>query len=545
MSTYRTATVGVSKDIGLPHGDRVLRETFLRLCSKAGTPFSYYAAMCMKAGDLDALTSFKIDPFFYTWNRRYEDFELDYQIVAFFKKYRDFKLDINREEVAYDKWLKAETKCREVNSFFRSRWEGKSPPLSFPVEEILYLARRKITEILGTVKPRDISYLRDGCRHGPGGDLDLVRQRASHYEKYRSRGSITAACVEVYDWVFGNDPDYRQDFAHDAKTVSNSKLSFVPKTARVDRAICIEPRWNVYIQLGIGRLIEQRLRRYGIDIQCQERNQESARRAWAEGLATIDLSSASDTISTNLVIDLLANCDPLWLDLILKTRSPYTMYKGKLIRLEKISSMGNGYTFPLETLIFYALSWAATHFARGKTSEVRAYGDDLIVPRAVFSQLVEVLTTVGFSVNTDKSFSSGDFFESCGKDYYRGREVRPFFVSEKVQYLSQFIVLHNQIVDWANRNLEKGYYWSERLSVAGTVIAGIPSHLRNFGPVGLSGVLHAPFERWKLKMRKVDGFLTARVKCLVPKPNRRLGYSERGLLYSKLSGAGGDRKSVV
>jgi hypothetical protein len=326
----------------------------------------------------------QVDPWFYTWSGRYGELELDLQIAGLVKCFRDFNIPgVDREKLAYEKWLKAEGSCRATNQMFRSRWTGSIKPLSHPVEEVYHLVKRKITEIMGTVKPRDMALLRESCRHGPGGDLSLGRRHASPYEKYRSRGAITEPCQRLYDVVFGQDPDYRQDLAHEALIVLASRLSFVPKTALIDRAICIEPRWNVYLQLGIGGLIERRLRRYGmVLIKDQSRNSEFARRAWADGLATIDLSSASDTVSTNLVLDLLADGDPFWLDLIMASRCAYVEYRGKTIRLEKVSSMGNGYTFPLESAIFYAFAWAAARVSGSSTEDITVYGDDIIVPRS-------------------------------------------------------------------------------------------------------------------------------------------------------------------
>jgi len=539
MSAHRTASVGrVAKDIlKTPiRGDKIIRKLFLQLCTRSGTPLANVAYNHFMNGDFDSLTRLSIDPFFYDWNLRYADFELDYQIVSFFRKYQDFDLGINREELAYDKWLRAEGSCKRTNDLFRSRWVGAS---YFPhhVEEVFHLARQKVTEILGTVGPRELDCIRSGVRHGPGADTALRRSNSSGYAKYQTTGTITPACVTLYDDIFNSeDSDRRCDFAHHARTEHDSKLSFVPKTARIDRAICIEPRWNIYLQLGIGDLIAKRLRRYGQDIKCQERNQEAARRAYDHGLGTIDLSSASDSISINLVIDLLSCADPLWYDLLLKSRCHSTLYKGKRIRLEKISSMGNGYTFPLETLIFYALAWAATRYMRADTHTVQVYGDDIIVPRAVFSLLVETLECVGFAVNTDKSYASGSFFESCGKDYFRGREVRPFFVKKSVQTLEDAITLHNQLIAWAGNNqVLPGLLNLQRWLLArGCVLREIPRHLRLFGPTTLSGVFHSDFVEWSAR-RDRHGLEGVWVRAYVTKPVHEYRYGYFGLLYTKLS----------
>lgn len=542
----RVATASKSPDSSFDppvRGDLMVESVFLKLCEKSKTPLGNLAFNLWKEGDFGKLTNLPLDPFFYVWNKRDADFELDYQIACFFKKYQGFDLGIDKEKLAYDKWLKAESRCGEINAVFRSRWMGESH-FSHPVEEVFYLARRKITEILGTVGPRDLDIIRTHSRHGPGADTELRRRDASLYSKYQQQGSITPACAELFDDIFNSEESLssKANFAHDAKYALNSKLSFVPKTARIDRAICVEPRWNVYLQLGIGDLIAKRLRRYGQDIQNQVRNQEAARRAYSENLATIDLSSASDSISLNLVIDLLSTADPYWTDLLLKSRTAYSEYCRRSIRLEKISSMGNGYTFPLETLIFYAFAYATCRFEQADTRQVNVYGDDIIVPRKAYSLLVESLECFGFTVNTDKSYANGCFFESCGCDFYKGREVRPFFVKKKVDRVSDAMVLHNQIIDWAQNNqvLPGLMNHSRWLLAYQCIYRRVPRSLQFCGPLGMSGVFHTEFSRWTISrsstvLHRRRGMEGCYIRALVPLAEKKKVFGYRGLLYSKIS----------
>jgi hypothetical protein len=85
--------------------------------------------------------------------------------------------------------------------------------------------------------------------------------------------------------------------------------------------------------------------------------------------------------------------------------------------------MGNGATFSLETLIFASILDACCGHAR-----YSVYGDDLIVPRDNVARVIMALKYVGFIVNTDKSYTDGPFRESCGKDYYRGTDITPFYL---------------------------------------------------------------------------------------------------------------------
>jgi hypothetical protein len=115
-------------------------------------------------------------------------------------------------------------------------------------------------------------------------------------------------------------------------------------------------------------------------------------------------------------------------------RSDLAEFEGKRLRLQKFSSMGNGFTFPLQTLIFYSLAWAlqpAIEVGPQRPQVAVAYGDDIIVPSDVAPKLAELLRYVGFKVNAEKSFWEGPFRESCGKDYFLGVDVRPWFAKDQ------------------------------------------------------------------------------------------------------------------
>jgi hypothetical protein len=88
------------------------------------------------------------------------------------------------------------------------------------------------------------------------------------------------------------------------RIVAGNRLSFVPKNDKTSRTICIEPNLNMFYQLGLGRLIERRLQRnWGISLDTQPfKNRELARLgSLDDSLVTIDLSSASDSISLRML----------------------------------------------------------------------------------------------------------------------------------------------------------------------------------------------------------------------------------------------------
>lgn len=535
----------LGKDFLLSPGNRIELEVFTQLCELLDTPLSLGAFLRAKYGVYDELTSLGFDPFMATWQGwSRQEFLLTAQICSFFSKYRGFNSGtIDKEAAAFHKWTAAEESCKHVNDVLRRRWGGESLLFPHQVEEVFHLARSKIRRILGTINKDDMSVVRDSCHFGPGSDLSTRGDRVASYEKFRDPGLITPACVDIYDTLFNSDEcDVRADMAQHAGFTSSSRLSFVPKNARIDRAICVEPRWNVYVQLGIGTLIANRLRRVGIDIRDQTRNQSLAALAYDKGLATLDLSSASDTVATNLIVDLLSTSDPLWLEFLLKTRCTHTAYKKTSYRLEKISSMGNGYTFPLETLVFYSLALAANEIAG--TAKSRAYeytsvyGDDIIVPSESSALLIETLSFLGFSVNTKKSFVAGSFFESCGKDYYCGKDVRPFFQKEEVTTVTEAYKLANSITDLAIRFIGCGdFAFGKIFALRGLVIRRIPREYRLFGPTSLGdSVIHTTFDDARPKTVRKRGWSGYYFRAIIPRSRPYFGYDYSGLLYSKLGG---------
>jgi hypothetical protein len=164
------------------------------------------------------------------------------------------------------------------------------------------------------------------------------------------------------------------------KLVKGNSIITVPKNYKTDRTIAKEPCMNIYIQKGIGRCIRKRLKRVGIDLDDQKRNQEGARIGSLDGsLATIDLSMASDTVALELVSFLLPND---WWWALEQCRSPVgVLPSGELVAYQKISSMGNGFTFELESLLFWAICQQVACSNINETDcRILVYGDDIVVP---------------------------------------------------------------------------------------------------------------------------------------------------------------------
>ncbi len=514
-------------DPSTPLPDYDVRGFALRISSRWQSRIASEVRLaCTKADGLRGLCSLAIDPSQYVEST---SFAVDYFLSSAFKKYRGFNLGIDREVAAFEKWLQAEESCRSTNKFFEDFTSGGNP---YPPRVVTLMLRmqRKVSEILGNVP---WSLVRKSCRFGPGSDLSTDGDFTSSYNKFKTPGSSTPYLLDVWPNLFSEDR--REDYLHECQFVRGDRLSFVPKTALIDRSICVGPRWNVFLQLGIGEAISTRLKEAGLDVKLQDRNRELVARAHRSGLATLDLSSASDTVAKLFVSWVIENEE--WRDLIFQSRSPEAVYRGRWFRLEKVSAMGNGYTFPLESLLFYAAA-VATCDELQAVGDIGVFGDDIIVPRSVVPALVELLSYIGFNINDSKSYFNGRFFESCGHDYFDGENVRPFYFKERVSSILDYMVLANQMTDYMRRRPDVA-------SILGLheerkrVINSIPRKALLFGPVGLAGVVHSSFDECSPVSAEQEwatqGWEGWMVKSWTAVPQRFRGNDYTGHLFSKLS----------
>lgn len=366
------------------------------------------------------------------------------QVYALYTKRTGLPVTFDRKAIAIDKFKSSEVLCRETNDIFRLRTRGDFQ-FSHRVESVLQRARLKIQSILG-----DVPALGDlPLRFGPGATTSVPRRTASPRAKLGSLPTCSSELFPLIVPILREMPLWLESLLESfggtprSALVQPGKVQFVPKSAKEERAIVVEPLLNTMCQAGIGSLMARALRRSGVDIKNQKTNQDIARLgSITDSYSTIDLSSASDTVATELVYDLLG-VD--WSSFLSHFRTGTVMLEGTELRLEKFSSMGNGFTFPLETLIFYALAYSATREVGASTALVNAYGDDIVIPSVAHELLSETLTACGFLVNEKKSYSSGPFRESCGADYFHGIDIRPIYLKEtdgKVRVCDLFR-LHN------------------------------------------------------------------------------------------------------
>jgi hypothetical protein len=291
----------------------------------------------------------------------------------------------------------------------------------------------------------------------------------------------------------------RPSFSEPA-VVRGNRFTSVPKTGLTDRGICIEPSLNISYQLDVGRILKTRLKRIGIDLLEGQHTHRvlAAAGSLAGHLATIDMSNASDTLCRVLPKLVLPRA---WFELLDSLRSKFTEIDGKWVRLEKFSSMGNGFTFELETAVFATLARTIVRKNGGDPDSVRCYGDDLIVPVEHSKDVLSALAFFGFTPNEGKTFVEGPFRESCGGDFWLGTPVRAHFIQELPDEPQKWIALANGLRRMAYGDARNEHRWPRIRRAWLRCLDAIPDHIRRLrGPVHLGDlVIHDKMPHWEVR----------------------------------------------
>lgn len=229
-----------------------------------------------------------------------------------------------------------------------------------------------------------------------------------------------------------------------------AKAILVPKDCRGMRLISCEPRETMWIQQGVmtklmRRLESHSLTRQRINFADQTINQKLACEGSLTGSqltfhygkpvaprlgkdwATLDLKDASDLVALDLVRLLFPDN---WVEALEACRSETTVLPdGRIVEMAKHAPMGSAVCFPVMALCIWSIVSESIHLVSGSYQPVYVYGDDIIIPARYRKIATQALTTFGLVVNESKSYSTGPFRESCGKEYVNGIDVTPTYVS--------------------------------------------------------------------------------------------------------------------
>lgn len=493
--------------------ERIARVFYTELA----TPLADQAIKALDRGDWDFLTTIKVDPSNYVSADAYFR---DAQVAALFKKCAGLPTSHDKKRAALENFWKGERSCYRAN-------ERLSPFLfhSFGDEDgsvwqMICHARNWVHDVLGPYPDEQViakSRFGPGSTYGDRGKLITIPDKMSSHPT-----STSNAYPFLLNWS-GTLWAHACKAASVEKVVSvvrGNRFTTVPKDSTKDRGIAVEPSINLFYQLGIGAVMKRRLGSAGIDLQHGKdvHMQVACVSSLTGASSTIDLSNASDSLCKNLVELLLPRT---WFEALAHLRSPSTQVDGKWVKLEKFSSMGNGYTFELETLIFAALIHAVRRLRGEETSfgkDCFVFGDDIIVPTDCSKDLIAALRLVGFETNVDKTFVDGPFRESCGGDYFLGSDVRPYFLKEIPNEPQHFIAMANGVRSLVRKNSRNHYNNDYLQRTWFRILDLLPSTIRRLrGPASLGDiVIHDEPERWDTRTRHCIRYIRC-YKPLAPK----------------------------
>ncbi len=368
---------------------------------------------------------------------------------------------------ALDKFLESNRLC-ERWSWSRESWSMLDDILVGTLKEVFYDVFGHSSVCFGS-----LDYLSNKGDLGAG--MNVKSQDTDMYTKLYM-APLTCSKTSIFDlyqrYVCAQPRSMSAEFIRTlhwghGPTICESKVSFVPKSNDVSRTICTEPTLNMWYQRAYSGLLEKRLKeRFGIDLAIQpDVNREMCRLGSITGrFATIDLSSASDSISLKFLRDVLPR---EVLHILEFFRCPVTVLPdGSKLEMHMVSSMGNGFTFSLQTLIFCCVVEAvykvldiamSRTYASGKAfncGNFSVFGDDIIVEAQAYDSVCRLLALCGFRVNATKSFSEGPFRESCGVDFLNGTNIRPVFVKSLESEASRFVAINSLRLWSARLNIE-------------------------------------------------------------------------------------------
>lgn len=274
-----------------------------------------------------------------------------------------------------------------------------------------------------------------------------------------------------------------------------AKLKFVPKNVKTMRSICMESASRMYLQQEVARWLINAMDNGPLGSMVTLRDQFPSQQYAIAGsecglVDTIDLSAASDRLSVDVVKHIFPKQILFYL---LGTRTRKVATPDGVIELKKFAPMGSALCFPVQCIVYTAvtilasimqqhdttlvedidLSWRefrnVTRFISSMVSDPyeyqphrlirpRVYGDDIACDNRITSNVLILLSDLGFVVNEAKSFIGGTpIRESCGVYAFMGYTVTPclFRVSGFVGEITPST--YTSAIDQANRFGDFGY----------------------------------------------------------------------------------------
>lgn len=217
-------------------------------------------------GNDDEILSLKTIPSDFLISSEFMTF---YEPTELVRKSTLLHLSTNPRDVAVASFWEAEQKCKESNRRIRTI----NP--SWAVGEVLHRAEKMIADILPEVDHELLDSFIESGGWGPGVTSSCKGRWLSEYNKITAEPQCSPAIHRVGQALIKAVPLWNS-LHQDVKIIPGSTVGFVPKDARTDRAIAVEPSINAYLQKAAGSVIRRSLRKWGLDLRDQSRNQRMA-----------------------------------------------------------------------------------------------------------------------------------------------------------------------------------------------------------------------------------------------------------------------------
>lgn len=290
----------------------------------------------------------------------------------------------------------------------------------------------RLADCLGELLPEIDSFEHDHWKFGPGASYEVTRHAGS------------APKFSILENQPCNYATYRLlsrlGYRHWTPPVFDERISkaiAVPKSIKRKRIITVEKTYNSFATQALREVLLEYIKKTGLNIFIDDQsfNRTLALMGSANGqLVTIDMHAASDSVTLQLVRRVFKRTGLL--PYLEDARATHCIIKGEKVAMQSWAGMGNACTFPIECIIFALVVEYVAKRRRSCYSKLYAIvGDDIVVHRSLCKDVIDILVSLGFEVNYDKTYI-GDhpFRESCGIEAIGGYNVTPVRLSRQVYF---------------------------------------------------------------------------------------------------------------
>ena len=465
--------------------------------------------------------------------------------------------------------------------------------LSFRCKRILKEAAHLISSVLATTSPYDANLF--APRHGPGSVATGEKPwEKPNFKRYYKALALKFPYEEYFFYSSTHLCDHLQEFLSlEEIEAGTAKVVLVPKDSRGPRLISCEPLEYQWIQQGLMNVMVKTieahpLTRGHVNFTDQNVNRALALKSSRDGSkATLDMKDASDRVSLALVRALFPTT---WFEALLASRSTCTMLPdGEIVHLKKFAPMGSAVCFPVEALVFWALSVAsvaytnqslrldearrdegilssdpAYRYTRARSREsafavalesVYVYGDDIICDTEDQGIIRQYLPQFELEFNERKCCVGRSFRESCGCDAFKGVDVTPLKISTTWcrslpgSTIASWVEYHNQfnergyfhVCDFLSKEIERERKVPYEETRTGNLIALVDCRktaIQENSRLGIKKRYNRSLQRWeyrswvvrpRVKNARVQGWAEMqRIASYIP-PSKRSDASQVGI----------------